>query len=153
MRFRLIWIGKTKNEHLRSLVAEYLERLKHFVRCEVTELRESQARSEREGIEEEGKRIIAALRPEALTILLDVEGREWTSPALASEIEKWQVGGRREVAFIIGGHNGVSAEVAARADVRWSLSALTLTHEMARLLLAEQLYRAYTIIQGLPYQK
>jgi 23S rRNA (pseudouridine1915-N3)-methyltransferase len=153
MLFCLIWIGKTRNEHLRALVEDYLGRLRRFVACEVAELRESAARGVSEGIEDEGKRIISGLRSNALVILLDVEGREWSSIDLASEIEKWQVGGRKEVAFIIGGHNGVSKAVASRADLHWSLSRLTLTHEMARVVLAEQLYRAYTIIHGLPYHK
>ncbi|HKC62967.1 MAG TPA: 23S rRNA (pseudouridine(1915)-N(3))-methyltransferase RlmH [Pyrinomonadaceae bacterium] len=153
MYLRFVWVGKTRNEHLRALVDDYLARLRRFVRSEVTELRESSAREAREGIEEEGRRIIGALRSDALTVLLDVEGREWSSFDLAGEIEKWQSEGRKEVAFVIGGHNGVSKEVAARAQIRWSLSRLTFTHEMARILLAEQLYRAYTIINGLPYQK
>jgi 23S rRNA (pseudouridine1915-N3)-methyltransferase len=153
MHLRLIWVGKTKNEHLRALVNDYLGRLRRFVRAEVTELRESSARTEREGIEDEGKRIIGALRSDAFIVLLDVEGREWGSTELAGEIEKWQMGGRKEVAFVIGGHNGVSTEVAGRAHLRWSLSRLTLTHEMARVVLTEQLYRAYTIIHGMPYQK
>jgi 23S rRNA (pseudouridine1915-N3)-methyltransferase len=153
MIFRLVWVGKTRNEHLRALALDYLGRLRRFVRCEVTELRESAARTEREGIEDEGKRIIGALHRDALVVLLDVEGREWSSTALAAEIEKWQNTGTKEVVFVIGGHNGVSEEVRARAQTRWSLTRLTLTHEMARVVLAEQLYRAYTIIHGLPYQK
>jgi 23S rRNA (pseudouridine1915-N3)-methyltransferase len=153
MHLRLIWVGKTKNEHLRALVEDYLGRLRRFVRSEVTELRESAARTEREGIEDEGKRIIGALHRDAFIVLLDVEGREWRSTELAVEIEKWQMSGRKEVAFVIGGHGGVSKEVAERAHLLWSLSRLTLTHEMARVVLAEQLYRAYTIIHGMPYQK
>ena len=153
MRLRLIWVGKTRNEHLRALAGDYLGRLRRFVRSEVTELRESSARTEREGIEDEGKRIIGALNGDTFVVLLDVEGKEWSSTELAGEIEKWQIGGRKEVAFVIGGHNGVSKEVAERASLRWSLSRLTLTHEMARVVLAEQLYRAYTIIHGMPYQK
>lgn len=153
MRVRLIWIGKTRDAHLRALVDEYLKRLERFTRCEVSELKESAGRTGRAGIEDEGRRIKGALHSDAVTVLLDVEGREWSSPQLAAEVEKWQVGGTKEVAFIIGGAEGVSGEVAARADLRWSLSRLTLTHEMARVLLVEQLYRAYTIIHGLPYQK
>lgn len=153
MHLRLIWVGKTKNEHLRALVNDYLGRLRRFIRTEVTELRESSARTAREGIEDEGRRIIGALHRDAFVVLLDVEGREWSSSQLAGEVEKWQNSGRREVALVIGGHNGVSEEVTARANFRLSLSRLTLTHEMARVVLTEQLYRAYTIIHGLPYQK
>jgi 23S rRNA (pseudouridine1915-N3)-methyltransferase len=153
MRVRLIWVGKTRDAHLRALADEYLKRLARFTRCEVTELRESAARKPSEGIEDESRRIISALRPDALTVLLDVEGRQWSSQELAATVEQWQTGGTKDVAFIIGGPNGVSAEVGQRAGIRWSLSRLTLTHEMARVLLLEQLYRAYTIIHGLPYQK
>jgi len=154
MRLRLIWVGKTRNEQLRTLVDEYLQRLGRFVRCEVTELRESKAGNERAVLEEEGARIIGALRADALTALLDVEGRQqWSSPELAAQIENWQARGVREVAFVIGGHLGVAQAVKERANVRWSLSRLTLTHEMSRVVLAEQLYRAFTIIRGLPYQK
>ncbi|HEX8472429.1 MAG TPA: 23S rRNA (pseudouridine(1915)-N(3))-methyltransferase RlmH [Pyrinomonadaceae bacterium] len=154
MRFRLIWVGKTKNAHLRALADDYLQRLGRFVRCEVTELRESASAEERICLEEESKRIKGALASEPFTVLLDVEGeRQWSSPELAAEFERWQEQGVKEVAFVVGGHLGVAAEVKRRADVRWSLSRLTLTHEMARVVVAEQLYRAYTIMRGLPYQK
>jgi 23S rRNA (pseudouridine1915-N3)-methyltransferase len=153
MRLRFIWVGRTKDAHIRALVEEYAKRLKRFVRCEVTELEQGRARGVEEGIEEEGRRILSALRTDAVTVLLEIEGREWSSPALAAEVEKWQLAGTKEVAFVIGGHNGVSREVSERADLHWSLSRLTLTHEMARILLVEQLYRAYTIIHGWPYQK
>jgi 23S rRNA (pseudouridine1915-N3)-methyltransferase len=82
-----------------------------------------------------------------------VDGRGLSSFALAREIEKWQNSGQKEVSFVIGGADGVSAQVAERANDRVSLSFLTLTHEMARVVLLEQLYRAYTIIKGYPYQK
>jgi 23S rRNA (pseudouridine1915-N3)-methyltransferase len=153
MRVRLIWVGKTRDAHLRALADEYLKRLGRFTRIEITELRESAARDEREGIADEGRRIISALRSDALAVLLDVEGKQWSSLELAGEFERWQTGGMKEVAFITGGPYGISPEVAKRAQLRWSLSRLTLTHEMARVVLLEQLYRAHTIIQGLPYQK
>jgi 23S rRNA (pseudouridine1915-N3)-methyltransferase len=153
MRLRLVWLGKTRNEHVRALVDDYLGRLTRFVRCEVTELRESANKDERAVLAEESRRIGDALRPDALLVLLDVEGRQWSSPELAVELERWQTRGLKEVAFVVGGHLGVAPELKARAGVRWSLSRLTLTHEMARVLLVEQLYRAYTITRGLPYQK
>ena len=154
MRVRLIWVGKTKNEHMRALVDEYTGRLAHFVRCEVTELREGGNTDERACLEDEGRRIVDALRSSTTVVLLDVAGKQWSSRELATEIEHWQMHAAKEVAFVVGGHFGFAPEVKRRAGVRcWSLSRLTLTHEMARVVLVEQLYRAYTIIRGLPYQK
>src|SRR5437016_5055539 len=147
MRVRFIWPGKTKDEHLRALVAEYLKRLTRFVRCEVIETREGV------GVEKESQRILEAIPAASLTLLLDVKGREWNSPELAAEVRRWENDSIKEVAIVIGGPEGVSAEVNARAQRRWRLSRLTLTHEMARVVAVEQLYRAYTINRGLPYQK
>lgn len=152
MRFRIIWTGKTRDARLRALIDDYAERLAHFVRCEVTELREV-GRGDKSGIDKDSKRISDGLRPGAITVLLDPEGSEWTSQQLAEQVRRWEGNGIKEVAFVIGGPHGVTRELLERADKRWSLSRLTLTHEMARVLLLEQLYRAYTIIHGLPYQK
>jgi 23S rRNA (pseudouridine1915-N3)-methyltransferase len=152
MRLRIIWTGKTRDARLRALIEDYSGRLGHFARCEVTELREL-GRTDKSGIDKETKRISDALRPGALTVLLDPEGTEWTSQELAAQVRSWEGKGIKEVAFVIGGPGGVADDFKSRADKRWSLSRLTLTHEMARVLLFEQLYRAYTIIHGLPYQK
>jgi len=152
MRLRIIWTGKTRDARLRALIDDYAERLGHFVRCEVTELREL-GRTDKTGIDKETKRISDALRPGSVTVLLDSEGAEWTSQQLAAQVQSWEGSGIKEVTFVIGGPNGLASDFKARADKRWSLSRLTLTHEMARVLLFEQLYRAYTIINGLPYQK
>jgi 23S rRNA (pseudouridine1915-N3)-methyltransferase len=152
MRFRIIWTGKTRDARLRGLIEDYAERLSHFVRCEVTELKEL-GRTDKTGIDKETKRISDALRSGSLTVLLDPEGAEWTSHELAAQVKRWEGNAVKEVTFVIGGPNGFGPELAARADKRWSLSRLTLTHEMARVLLFEQLYRAFTIVHGLPYQK
>ena len=152
MRLRIIWTGKTRDARLRALVDDYAARLRHFVRCEVTELREL-GRADKSGIERETKRISDALRLGGITVLLDEKGTEWTSQQLAAQVQGWEGSGIKEVAFVIGGPNGLADDFKSRADKRWSLSRLTLTHEMARVLLFEQLYRAYTIIHGLPYQK
>jgi 23S rRNA (pseudouridine1915-N3)-methyltransferase len=153
MRLKVIWTGKTKDAHLRALVERYLKRLSHFVRCEVIELRESPDSETRSGIDKDSKRISDALRSAALVVLLDPSGIQWKSEELAAQIEQWENESRREIAFIVGGPQGVSGDLAQRADRLWSLSKLTLTHEMARVLVLEQLYRAYTIKRGLPYQK
>ena len=152
MRVRLIWPGKTRDAHLRALVGEYATRLSHFVRCEITELRED-SRTDKVGIDKETKRISDALRSGAITILLDPGGVEWTSHQLADQVRKWESNGIKEVAFVVGGPRGLSPELISRFDKKWSLSRLTLTHEMTRVLLLEQLYRAYTIVNNLPYQK
>ncbi len=152
MRIRFIWPGKTKDEHLRALVAEYLKRLTRFVRCEVIETREGPG-ADRSGVKKESQRILDAIPAGSFTLLLDLRGREWNSPELADEVRRWENDSIKEVAIVIGGVEGVSAEVATRAQKRWRLSRLTLTHEMARVVAVEQLYRAYTINRGLPYQK
>jgi 23S rRNA (pseudouridine1915-N3)-methyltransferase len=146
-------MGKTRNAHVAALVDDYVRRLARFSRTEVTELREGTSADERALIEEEGKRIAAALTPGSLTVLLDVEGHQFSSHELAAQIEAWQNAGTKEVAFVIGGHLGVTEEIKRRAQLRWSLSRLTLTHELARVFVVEQLYRAHTILRGLPYQK
>ncbi|HJP92923.1 MAG TPA: 23S rRNA (pseudouridine(1915)-N(3))-methyltransferase RlmH [Pyrinomonadaceae bacterium] len=152
MRIRIVWTGKTRDARLRALIDDYAGRLSHFVRCEVTELRDL-GRSDKTGIDKETKRISDALRPASVTVLLDEDGAEWTSQQLAAQVQSWESSGIKEVAFVIGGPDGFTRDFKSKVDRRWSLSKLTLTHEMARVLLFEQLYRAYTIIHGLPYQK
>ena len=134
MRIRFIWTGKTKDARMRGLIDEYLKRLSRFVRYEVIELRESRAGKDRAGIEKDGKRISDGLHSGALTVLLDEGGREWSSTEQARELQRWEGSGRKEVEIIIGGPDGVAAAVAAKAKMRWSLSRLTLTHEMARVI-------------------
>jgi len=152
MRIRFIWPGKTKDEHLRALVAEYLKRLARFVRCEIVETREGKERGQA-GVAKESRHILDAISPGSLILVLDVAGREWSSPELAEEVSRWERDSVKEVAVVIGGPDGISDELTARAKKRWRLSRLTLTHEMARVLALEQIYRAYTIKRGLPYQK
>lgn len=149
---QILWTGKTRDRRLRELIDEYGERLGHFVRYEIKELRES-GRADVSGIDKDTRRISDALLPGVITVLLDPSGVEWTSQQLADQVSSWEANGIKDVAFVVGGPFGVSEDFVSRADKRWSLSRLTLTHEMARVLLLEQLYRAYTIIRGLPYQK
>ena len=149
MKFTFVWVGKTRDSNYKALQDEYLRRLSHFVRCEVVEIRETGAPDP----ETEGKRILDRLNHSSFVCLLDVTGESLTSEQLAKKVEKWQNAGIKEVTFIIGGADGTSPEVAEKADHRLSLSFLTFTHEMARVVMLEQLYRAHTIIKGFPYQK
>ena len=149
MKFNFIWIGKTRDNNYKALQDEYLRRLSHFVKCDITEIRDAGPPDP----ESEGKRILGKLNHSSFVCLLDVTGKSVSSRELASEVESWQNAGLKEVAFIVGGAGGTSREVADRANYRLSLSFLTFTHEMARVVMLEQLYRAYTIIKGFPYQK
>jgi 23S rRNA (pseudouridine1915-N3)-methyltransferase len=150
MHFRFVWVGKTKDKNWRALQEEYQARLSHFVKYEITEVKDS---APHESIEIEGKRILENLNQSNFVCLLNVAGRPVSSHELAKEVEKWQNRGFKEIAFVIGGAQGVSREVVERADFNLSLSGFTFTHEMARVVLLEQLYRSYTIIKGFPYQK
>ena len=148
MKFRFVWVGKTKNKSWKTLQDEYLKRLSHFVPCEMKEARDAAGPK---GTETEGNRILELVNPKCFAVLLDPAGTALDSPALAQRISKWEGSAYKEIAFVIGGPEGVSRAVADRADDRLSLSFLTFTHEMARVVLLEQLYRAYTILRGFPY--
>lgn len=150
MKFRFLWIGKTKDKNWRALQEEYLQRLSHFVKFEIVELKDSAAHETKEI---EGKRILENLNQSHFVCLLDVRGRSISSHDLSKELEKWQNRGLKDVTFVIGGAEGVSSEVVERADNSLSLSFLTFTHDMVRVVLLEQLYRAFTITKGFPYQK
>ncbi|MDQ3666323.1 MAG: 23S rRNA (pseudouridine(1915)-N(3))-methyltransferase RlmH [Acidobacteriota bacterium] len=151
MQLRFIWPGKTRDARLRALIDEYLKRLSHYARSEVAELKETPGTTA--GIDRDSRRISDRLPSGALTVLLDPNGIQLSSEEMAAQVRSWENSGTKEVVFIVGGPNGVSFAVSSNVTQRWSLSRLTLTHEMARVVLLEQLYRAYTIIHGLPYQK
>lgn len=150
MKFRFVWIGKTKDKNWKALQDEYLKRLSHFVRCEVSEIRDSAAHETKEI---EGKRILELLNQKSLVCLLDVSGSSLSSQDVAAKIERWQSQAVKEVVFVIGGASGVSQQVRKSADFVLSLSFMTFTHDMARVIVLEQLYRAFTIVNGFPYQK
>lgn len=150
MKLHFVWVGKTKNRHWLGLQEDYLGRLSHFAKYRITEIKD---KSGHETIEAEGNRILKKLNRNGFVCLLDIKGRQFGSHRLAKEIQNWQIRGHKEITFLIGGAEGVSSAVVERADFSLSLSLLTLTHEMARVVLIEQLYRAYTIIKGYPYQK
>src|ERR1700682_819279 len=128
MKFRFIWVGKTRDKNYRALQDEYLQRLSHFVKCEIAEVRDGAGNDGKIG---EGKRILDKVNQNSFVCLLDVAGRGLSSPELANEVEKWQNAGVKEVTFVIGGADGVSSAVAEKADAVLSLSFLTFTHEMA----------------------
>ena len=151
MKLRFVWVGKTKSAPIRSLLDDHLERLARFTRAEVVELR-----GNGEGgaaLDCEGEDICRRVESDPFVILLDERGRSLTSAELAAFLEDKMSKALKQVTFIVGSHDGVADCVRARADMVLSLSRMTLTHEMARFVLMEQVYRAHTIIRGLKYQR
>ena len=103
-------------------------------------------------IKREGEQMLAAVQPGERIVTLEVTGKPWSTEELAEQMERWRLEARN-VNLMVGGPEGLAAEVAARSEQRWSLSTLTLPHPLVRILLAEQLYRAWTIINRHPYHK
>jgi 23S rRNA (pseudouridine1915-N3)-methyltransferase len=136
----VIAVGKMRDEGLRAAVDDYLSRLRKYVPTEERELKTD-------------KDLATAVPAGAVTVALEVHGEPVTSPELAKRVAEWGRRGKGVIAFLIGGAEGIPKAVSANADVRLSLSRLTLPHRLARVLLAEQLYRAMTILRGEPYAR
>jgi 23S rRNA (pseudouridine1915-N3)-methyltransferase len=154
MRLHFVWIGKTKDRHCAALIADYRDRLTRFTQCAVSELKEpASGGDDRRVVTLEGEKILTAVERDDYVILLDERGRQFSSTAFAELLGERQQAGVKRLAFIIGGFAGVSESVRQRAHLVWSLSQSTLPHEIARIVLTEQVYRAHTLLAGLPYHK
>ncbi|HEU0185964.1 MAG TPA: 23S rRNA (pseudouridine(1915)-N(3))-methyltransferase RlmH [Blastocatellia bacterium] len=153
MKLHFVWIGKTRDRACAELIADYLGRIKRFVHYEVSELKEQSSADEKRMITAEGRKLISAIERDDFVALLDEKGGEYDSSQFAEFIAKRQETGTKRLAFVIGGFAGVSDEVKHRAHLRLSLSRMTLTHELARVVLTEQVYRAFTLLAGSPYHK
>lgn len=146
MRIRILSIGRDRSRLFEPAFQEYAGRIQHHARLEILELKEA-ATPEREA-----EAILARLSPREFLVCLDERGREFSSPELAERVGRWRDEGR-DVTFAIGGDAGHGAPVRERADLVWSLSRLVLPHRLARVVVAEQIYRAFTILRGEPYHK
>ena len=135
MKLRVVWVGKTKNPQMAKLCEEYAARLKHFLPFDISEMKELK------------------LDPADRVVALDPKGKAWDSQQFAKFLQQHMATDSRRITFVIGDFAGLPADVKKRADVLWSLSALTFTHDLTRVLLLEQLYRALSIIHNLPYSK
>ena len=140
MKLVIVAVGKLKDAEARVLADDYLGRLRRYTACEE---REVKAPGD----------LAAAIPKDALVVALEVHGDAVTSPELARRVESWASRGKGIVAFVIGGAEGIPKPLSAKADARLSLSKLTLPHRIARVILAEQLYRAMTILRGEPYAR
>ena len=153
MQIKVVVIGKIKERYLREGIDDYKTRLSRFAKIEVVELPEEDIGQlpEREVKEREAAKIRKHLSGSWFIVALDREGEELSSPGLAHKIEMLMVGGISSIAFVIGGPLGLAEEILKGADMRLSMSKLTYTHQLARLLLLEQVYRSFKIIRGEPY--
>jgi 23S rRNA (pseudouridine1915-N3)-methyltransferase len=153
MKIQLITIGKTSAPYLKEGISIYLKRLEHYAKLEYKELADVPAKGLTPDAlkKKEGLVILEMLKPDDVLILLDENGKHFTSREFADFIQKKMNAGVKQIIFVIGGAFGFSPEVYARANAQISFSKMTLSHEMIRLFLVEQLYRAHTILKGESY--
>ncbi|OFV83651.1 MAG: hypothetical protein A3D93_04145 [Acidobacteria bacterium RIFCSPHIGHO2_12_FULL_67_30] len=145
MRLRLVLLGKTRNPQLRALLEDYRERLARFAPVEIVEWKSTDARPP---VLEEARG-----KGKAPVVLLDAAGREFTSEEFARWLARQLNSGQKELVFLLGGAEGFPEETKKQADVLLSLSRLTMPHELARVVLLEQLYRAFALLREHPYPK
>ena len=154
MKIALLWVGKTRNVHLKSLIEDYWKRLDHFCELSLREVQPVQSQTAEGRLASlEGEKLLARVDASDHVVLLDSTGKSLTTERFATWLCKHRDQSTRNLVFVIGGHEGISESVKRRADFCISLSQLTFTHEMARCLLVEQIYRAFSVIQGFPYHK
>ena len=153
MKTVLFLVGKTANKHFQAGISDYAERIGHYMPFDIVtipELRQTKSLSEEQQKTAEGELILKQIQPSDTVVLLDEHGKELRSVDFARWLSQKQQTARRLV-FVIGGPYGFSPEVYARANEQLSLSQMTFSHQMVRLIFTEQLYRACTIIKGEPY--
>lgn len=154
MRISILAVGRLKERWWSQAADEYLKRLGPFARTEVLEVPDRDvSRQEDTAVAREGDDLLRALPEGAYVVALDSSGKERTSEELAAWLEQRMLGGVSHIAFVVGGAAGLDRRVVERADESLSLSAMTFPHQMARVILLEQLYRAFKIIRGEPYHR
>ncbi|MDY3240015.1 MAG: 23S rRNA (pseudouridine(1915)-N(3))-methyltransferase RlmH [Anaerovoracaceae bacterium] len=159
MKIQIICIGKLKEKYWTEAVAEYSKRLQRFCTLEIVELKEARlpdkaSAADEENVKlEEGRSILKQISDSTYVITLEVLGKAFSSEELAGKIEDLAGMGRSDIAFVIGGSLGLSAEVSRRADFKLSFSRMTFPHQMMRVILLEQIYRSFKINRNETYHK
>ncbi|MDO6517115.1 23S rRNA (pseudouridine(1915)-N(3))-methyltransferase RlmH [Zobellia uliginosa] len=154
MTIKLIAIGKTDSKSLLQLISEYENRLKHYVKFEldiIPDIKNAKNLSEAQQKEKEGELILKKLGPTDALVLLDENGKQYSSIEFSTYLQKKMNSGLKQLVFVIGGPYGFSPEVYAKAKGKISLSKMTFSHQMVRLFVVEQVYRAFTILRNEPY--
>ena len=159
MKIKVVTVGKLKEKYLKDGIAEYSKRISRFAKLEMIELADEKTQdkaSESENqkiLEIEGQRILSKVGDRDFVIVLAIEGRTFSSEEFSKQLEEAYIKGFSTLTFIIGGSLGLSSSVKNRANLSVSFGRLTLPHQLMRLVLVEQIYRAFTIQQGSPYHK
>lgn len=154
MKFILLVVGKTVEKHYITAIADYVERTKHYTSFDmevIPELKNTKSLSMEQQKEKEGELILKALQPGDVVVLLDEHGKEFRSVEFANWIERKMHTINKRLVFIIGGPYGFAPSVYAAAQEKISLSKMTFSHQMIRLIFVEQLYRALSILNNSPY--
>jgi 23S rRNA (pseudouridine1915-N3)-methyltransferase len=155
MKIHLLAVGRRMPAWIESGYAEFAQRLPPECRLALKEIEpgaRGKGRDPARAMAEEGERMQAALPKDVRVIALDESGHEWSSVELSRQLQGWLQGGR-DVALLVGGADGLAPALKARAELSWSLSKLTLPHALVRVLVAEQLYRAWSILKNHPYHR
>ena len=159
MKIKVVTVGKLKEKYLKDGIAEYLKRISRFAKFEMIELADEKtpdkaSESENQKILEiEGQRILSKVGDRDFVIVLAIEGKTFSSEEFSKQLEEASIKGFSTLTFIIGGSLGLAQDVKNRANLSVSFGRLTLPHQLMRLVLVEQIYRAFTIQQGSPYHK
>ena len=155
VRIHLLSVGKRMPGWVREGYGEYAKRMPGECALKLVEItpgHRGKSADVNRAIREEGERMLKAIPRNCRVIALDVLGKSWSTEQLSGQMDEWMNDGS-DVALLVGGPEGLAAEALQRSDGRWSLSPLTLPHELARVVVAEQLYRSLTLLRGLPYHK
>jgi 23S rRNA (pseudouridine1915-N3)-methyltransferase len=155
MKARLLAVGTGMSDWVRQGYADYARRLSHWLPLELVEIapgRRGKGHDTARALADEGQRLLDAVADRSHVVVLDGRGKGYSSEALAARLQQWRMQGQ-DLVFMIGGPEGFDAGVLARADERWSLGPLTLPHPLVRIVLAEQLYRAASMLANHPYHR
>jgi 23S rRNA (pseudouridine1915-N3)-methyltransferase len=159
MKITIVSVGKIKEKYLKEAIGEYTKRLGAYCTLVTTEVADEKAPenlSEKDMVQlkqKEGDRILSKIKDAQYVIALDLSGKQRTSEEFSKEIEQYQVNGRSDIVFIIGGSLGLSQDVIKRSDETISFSKMTFPHQLMKVILLEQIYRAYRIMKNEPYHK
>ena len=159
MKITIITVGKIKEKYLRDAIAEYVKRLSRYCKLEIIEVADEKTPDQAgETVEEqirdkEGERVLKNIRDDMYVVTLEIGGKMLSSEELADKINMLGIQGQSSVAFVIGGSIGLGREVLKRSDYALSFSKMTFPHQLMRVILLEQVYRSYRIINGEPYHK